>query len=298
LSLAGRAQPSDADLFPYKIPVALGANEFAPGDNIVIASLRGDRPHLEIGGRYLLEGTYTLASLDSANLSWSITTRGPSGPTPTQASANAAVRSGKGEFRLSKTFENDGWPHVSFYSGHSQGGVYFGESGAEKTVLRQKAWSDFTDPQAATNRGSNMLSVSGNAAIIAYLGDPVPLPLNLETRYAAAGMKAEFTKLVEVAGRKVQKLAVDASEFPCLVYGTVAGADNLQRVQEALGATPGYAYGGSVVGRMGNDTTYFAFNLTPEDRYHRAQVEAVHRRLMIRLQMLAEKARTSELMQK
>jgi hypothetical protein len=135
-----------------------------------------------------------------------------------------------------------------------------------------------------------MLSAAGNAAIIAYLGDPVPVPPNLEIRYTAAGLKAEFMALAEAAGRKVQKLAVDTSEFPCLVYGTVTGANNLQRVQEALGATQDYVYGGSVVGRMGNDTTYFAFNLTPDDRYPRGQVEAVHRRLMIRLQMLAEKA--------
>ncbi len=292
LSLPGRAQTSDADLFPYTIPVTLGAAEFAPGDGIVIASLRGDRPHLEIGGRYLLEGTYTLASLDSANLSCSITTRGPGSPTPTQESANDAVRRGTGKFRLIKTFVNDGWPHVSFYNSRSQGGVYFGETGVEKTVLRQKTWSDFTEPQAMTNRRSGLASNAGNRAIIDYLGDPVTLPPNLETRYMAAGLKAEFTTLAEAAGAKVQKLHVDTSEFPCLVYGTVTGMNNLQRVQDALGTTPGYAYGGSVVGRIeGSGATYFAINLTPYNRYPRGEVEAVHRRLMIRLQMLAEKAR-------
>ncbi len=294
-SLVGRAQPSDADLFPYVIPVELGAAEFAPGDSIVIASLRGDRPHLEIGGRYLLEGTYTLASLDSANLSWSITTRGPSGPTPIQASANDAVRRGPGKFRLIKTLVNDGWPHVSFYDGRSQGGVYFGETGAEKTVLRQKSWSDFTEPQPMTNRGADIFPNAinpSNAAIMAYLGDPIPLPQNLETRYTASALKTEFTALVDAVGRKVQKLAVDTSEFPCLVYGTITGGDDLQLVQKAIGTTPGYAYGGSVVGRSGNGTTYFAINLTPDDRYPREHVEAVHRRLMIRLQMLAEKAQT------
>ena len=256
--------------------------------------MRGDRPHLETGGRYLLEGTYTLASLDSANLSWSITTHGPSASTPIQASANAAVRRGTGKFRLIETFVYDGWPHVSFYSGRSHGGVYFGETGATNTVLLKKGWSDFTEPTTTANGGSGILSSAGNVAIIAYLGDPVPLPPNLETTYTAAGLKEEFTTLAKAAGRKVQKLAVDTSEFPCLVYGTVTGANNLQRVQEALGTTPGYVYGGSVVGRMGNDTTYFAFNLTPDDRYPRGQIEAVHRRLMIRLQMLAEKARKAD----
>jgi hypothetical protein len=107
-------------------------------------------------------------------------------------------------------------------------------------------------------------------------------------------LKAEFTTLVEATGAKVQKLAVDTSEFPCLVYGAVTGTNNLQRVQDALGTAPGYAYGGSVVARMGNGTTYFAINLTPSDQYPREEIEAVNRRLMIRLQMLAQKARTPD----
>jgi len=296
LSLAGRTQTNEADLFPYAIPVERGATEFAPGDSIVIASLRGDRPHLEIGGRYLLEGAYTLASLDSAHLTWSITTRGPDAPaaTPAEASASDDVRRGAGKFRLIKTFLNDGWPHVSFYSDRSQGGMYFGETGAEKTVLRKKPWSDFTKPQTVTNRGSDILSYAPNRAIIDYLGEPVPLPANLETKYTPAALKSEFTTLVEATGAKIQKLAVDTSEFPCLVYGAVTGTNNLQRMQEALGTTPGYAYGGSVVGRMGNGTTYFAINLTPSDQYPHGEIEAVNRRLMIRLQMLAQKARTAD----
>jgi hypothetical protein len=214
--------------------------------------------------------------------------------TPAEASASADVRRGAGKFRLIKTFLNDGWPHVSFYSGRSQGGVYFGETGAEKTVLRKKPWSDFTRPRAVTNRGSDILSQAGNRAIMDYLGEPVPLPANLETKYTAAALKAEFTTLVEATGAKIQKLAVDTSEFPCLVYGAVTGTNNLQRVQDTIGTRAGYTYGGSVVGRIGNGTTCFAINLTPSDQYPHGEIEAVNRRLMIRLQMLAQKARTAD----
>ena len=48
----------------------------------LITSIRGNREHLEPGGRYILEGSYTLASADSADLAWYATSRGPSGFEP------------------------------------------------------------------------------------------------------------------------------------------------------------------------------------------------------------------------
>lgn len=300
------AAPTDAAEFPHPIAVDLGATEFAAGDSIVITSLRGDRPHLESGGRYLLEGTYTLASLEQARLGWSITSRGPSGPTPVAEGENMMVGRGPGTFRLVKTFLRDGWPHVSFYAGRSHGGVYFGEMGREHTVLRRRGWSDFSerprgDSAAAATAGLDPLSVgptsadrgqsSGNTAIVAYLGDPVPLPPNLDVRYGPEGLMAAFNKLSKTAGYEIKKLAVDSSEFPCLVYGIIAGNQDFRDMQLVLGAMNGYAYGGSVVGRTGQGSTYFALNMTPRDQYPRAQATAAQRRLMVRLEMLAQKVR-------
>jgi len=126
---------------------------------------------------------------------------------------------------------------------------------------------------------------SANAAIMAYLGEPVPPPAELDPKYTSEGLiaacKAVFAKL----GLELNKLAVDDTEFPFLAYGVVSGSHDLQGMPSALRALPGYAYGGSVVGRK-NGMTYFSFNMMPHDQYPRPQREAIQRRLMIRLQML------------
>jgi len=297
--------PNDATEFPYSIAVEVGAIEFAPGDGIVIAFLRGNRQHLEIGGRYLLEGTYTLSSEEKAKIGWSITTRGPSAPTPVGAGENAVVTRGAGTFRLIKTFLSDGWPHVSFNANQrSHGGVYFGEAGVEN-----KRWSDFSEASVGNSiltigRGMDSAgsasplqptkasvdpSNSGNVAIMEYLGNPVPPPANLDARYAPEGLVAAFTQMSRTAGWKVLKLAVDDSEFPYLVYGVVANGRDLAELKTALGAMPGYVYGGSVTGGSAQGSGYFSLNMTPSDRYPRDQMETVQRRQMIRLQMLAKK---------
>src|SRR6185295_444590 len=81
LQLAARAgeQAAEAE-FPYVIRPELGATEFAAGDSIVITSVRGNRRHLESGGRYLVEGSYTLASAERADLALYTTSHGPTGP--------------------------------------------------------------------------------------------------------------------------------------------------------------------------------------------------------------------------
>lgn len=126
---------------------------------------------------------------------------------------------------------------------------------------------------------------SANAAIMAYLGNPVPPPAELSLRYTPDGLVAACRAACAKLGVELQRLAVDDTEFPFLVYGVINGTHDLQALPATLRALPGYAYGGSVVGRK-NGLTYFSLNLMPHDQYPRAQREAIQRRLMIRLQML------------
>jgi hypothetical protein len=89
----------------------------------------------------------------------------------------------------------------------------------------------------------------------------------------------------------VQQLFVDDSEYPFLVYGTIAGRHDLKAIQDALGKAPGYRYSGSTSGRTSGEgglvTTYFSLNMIPGDRHTQ---EAVDRRVMLRLQVLGKKA--------
>jgi len=292
------AEAAEAE-FPYVIQPEPGATEFAAGDGIVITSLRGNRKHLEPGGRYLLEGSYTLASAGGADLAWFATSRGPSGSTPITEDEHARVSKGSGGFRLKKTLLDDGWLHVSFYvQGHSHGGVYFGEKGFDNTVLKKKGWSDFskdsTDEKpdrtaAGAGSGRSLVSNPANLAILAYLGDPVSAPANLDAKYQATNLVKAFFTLSRRMGWQVQRVAVDESEFPFLVYGRLAGRHELP--EKDIRAMKGYDYSGSVRGSTDAGATYFSLNMVPRDQYPIGQAAACNRRLMVRLQMLADAVR-------
>ena len=126
---------------------------------------------------------------------------------------------------------------------------------------------------------------SANAAIMAYLREPVPPPAELDPKYTADGLIAACKAVCAKLGFELQKLAVDDTEFPFLVYGVISGSHDFQALPSALRTLPGYAYGGSVVGRK-NGATYFSLNMMSHEQYPRAQREMIQRRLMIRLQML------------
>jgi hypothetical protein len=295
------AAEGDARDFPYAIPVELGAVEFAPGDRLEIMSLRGNRPHLEIGGRYLLEGTYTLESTESGTLGWRITSRGSGTPQAVGAEETINVTRGSGSFRLIKVFQADGWPHLSFYVKNpargvstSAGGVYFGEAGIEQSILRSKPWSDFSTAAAppirekAAPRSTSEYN-RANAALLAFLGNPVPPPANLELAYSAEALTAAFRAYCTDYGLRLQSIAVDESEFPFLVYGVIAQPKALRNINDALAKTRDYRYSGAVSGNTAANGTFFALNMTPPLRYPADQRDAVNRRLMLRLQMLASR---------
>lgn len=286
--------------FPYVIQPELGATEFATGDGIVITSLRGNRRHLESGGRYLVEGSYTLASAGEADLALHATSRGPSGPSPVMDDQHVEITRGSGNFSLKKTLRDDGWLHISFYvNGHSHGGIYFGEKGVEKTILRKKDWSDFASASAlakpdrgfGAGKNASALSSDSNLAILAYLGNPVPAPADLDAKYKRTNLLAAFTALSKKADLRVKTLEVDESEFPFLAYGVLADKCDFRVLEKGLREMKGYDYGGSVVGQTDQGSTYFALNMIPHDQY---PSDGCARRLMIRLQMLADAARRME----
>jgi len=141
-------------------------------------------------------------------------------------------------------------------------------------------------PSQPTSTWTTDKARSANAAIMKYLGEPVPPPSDLDPKYTAEGLIAAWKTTCTKLGFELDRLAVDDTEFPFLLFGTISGNHDFQALPATLRAMPGYAYGGSVVGRN-NGTTYFSVNLMPYDQFSPAQREAIQRRLMIRLQMLA-----------
>ena len=294
---ADQAQEMTGQQFPQVIPYELGASGFAAGDQITITSVRGNREHIEPGGSYLVEGTYTLASADGASLALFCTTRGPSGPTPIQDGQRIKITTGTGKFSLYETNVPDGWLHVSFYPHHSDwhGGVYFGEKGKESSVMRNQSWfekpaAESTGTQSDTGGG---LTSKANRALIAYLGDPVAPPAGMDPRYNREHLLKAFSNLCQNAGWVTTRLAVDDSEFPFLVYGTLDGAHKLPE-KPVFEEQKGYTYSGSVTGNNGEGSTYFAVSMVPTSQYPTGQEDACSRRLLIRLEMLSDKAQQAQ----
>ncbi len=134
-------------------------------------------------------------------------------------------------------------------------------------------------------------AASANDAILRYLGEPVSAPPNLAAKYTVEGIESAFRALCEQHGVKIKTLTIDRSEFPFLVYGRLEGGrEFFRQIDSHLKALPGYSYAGSVGGGSHEGVTVFSLNMIPTSEYPREHVEAIRRRQMVRLQMLAQQA--------
>ena len=239
-----------------------------------------------------------LASVEEADLCWFITTRGPSGATPITDEQHVVLAKGSGIFHLEKHVSDDGWMHITFYvKGHPYGGIYFGEKGFDNSVLRNKGWTDFPaaaaveahgTPSGARGDDRGGASARSNRLIMDYLGDPVRPPAHLSNLLPGKSSGRLYRRATRARSQEIKKLKVDDSEFPFLLYGVLAGKPDLGPLETDIRQTTGYAHGGAVVGSMGDGSTYFSMNIIPYDQYPPGQAAACSRRLMVRLQMLAD----------
>lgn len=157
------ARRDDTELEPTVVPsepaltqdlsFELGDAEFFGGDQIQIKSLRGDRPALEVGGRYEVRGRYRLQSLQEASILFSFTARQKGdGVADLGPRSTTILRKGEGDFVLSVQAPYPGYPHVTFYRTDTRrpfGGVYFGSG---QWLLRKKG-RHYEDPQNGPSLG-------------------------------------------------------------------------------------------------------------------------------------------------
>lgn len=131
----------------HDLTFELGAAEFFGGDQIEIDGLRGDRPTLEVGGRYEVRGRYRLQSYEEATILFSFTaSRKGDGVADLGPPSTTIVRRGEGDFALSVQAPYPGYPHVTFYRTDTRqpfGGVYFGSG---PWLLQKKSWR-YQDPK-------------------------------------------------------------------------------------------------------------------------------------------------------
>ncbi len=260
------AQPSAGE-FPFKVPYEIGTSEFAPGDSITITSLRGTRDVVTTNETYCVEGNYTLASRDKAQLGFHATAAN-SGPTPTDPRQQVNITKGSGTFRLIKPMRELGYLHVSFYDlsdGNGFGGVYFGQG---QWVLQ----NSFNHPKSLKHQ-----------ALFDYLGNPVEPPSGLDPAYTKSGLSNTVVLAAQNAGITLKKIEFDDSEFPCLV-GVISQPGDFKKLEESIKQLTG-EFGGLV----GNSRCH-AFSIVPSREYPTTAGQRIGRRLGVREEMRMRQA--------
>ena len=290
LALAAPATTNNtAADFPSVVAFELGEGEFSPGDSITIQRVSGTSPTIRTGETYCVEGTYTLASKEKADLALFATTASKV-PTPTDPSQMMRIAKGTGTFRLVKTMREEGYLHVSFYpepAGSSFGGIYFGQG---QWVLHHKGWSYLKPPAgspdyvAAGSTTGGPVSLTGpNQALLEYLGDPVSPPADMNAAYSKDGLIKAVQTAARNAGISVQRVEIDDSEFPFLV-GVICQEGDYSKLKDQFRKMAGYEYGGSV----GSDT-HNAFNLVPYRVFPPGASKRVSHRTGLRMQVFQDK---------
>ena len=269
---------SPAD-FPYPVPFELGEVEFAPGDSITITQVRGTSAAITTNQTYCVDGTYTLASQDQADLClFATTTQATSAPIDPQQ--RVRITNGAGTFHLVKTMNEEGYLHLTMYAvskGGGFGGVYFGQ---EPWVLGKKSWSYLnrsTDAPGAVN------AAGANQSLIDYLGDPVPPPPGLDPKYTAEGLSNAVQLAANNAGLSLTHLVIDDSEYPGIIAIVIPKGD-IDKINDQIKAMAGYEYNGSI-----SSQTCKVFNMVPYRAYPSDAVQRIHHRLGLREQVLFDR---------
>jgi hypothetical protein len=140
-------------------------------------------------------------------------------------------------------------------------------------------------PLASAEKKSSDITIDWGTAALA--------PGKIDPKYTPEGLTAAFRTLCQRLGYRIDHFAIDQSEFPYLVYGTIEGRRDYRDLREGLGKMPGYAYSGSTTEVARSGVTYFALNMTPASLYSRDHIGPAPREaIMHRLQSLRSSART------
>jgi RNA polymerase sigma factor (sigma-70 family) len=129
-----------ASRFKYRIAVEIGENENREGGRIVIQDVWGTRPRIEVGGLYIVHGTYALPTGERGKLYFYETANGGWGNSgsATMDLQTVALEQEKGEFTVMHAMGGPGYFHLYLASPDRYSryfaNVYFG-TGA--SVLRK-----------------------------------------------------------------------------------------------------------------------------------------------------------------
>lgn len=117
-------------------------------------------------------------------------------------------------------------------------------------------------------------------ALVAYLGEAVPPPVNIDPAYSKEGLLGAIHQAAQLAGVSLKKLEIDTSEFPFLAGVMCENEADFEKLKTQLKNLPGYDYAGGTGSHGG-----CAFNLTPYRSYPSDAGQRISRRSMLRTQL-------------
>jgi hypothetical protein len=156
---------------------------------------------------------------------------------------------------------------------------------AEAEVAQLKSALQSRQPsQAATSSESNSNPNSVSNAVVAYLGQPTPLPANIDPAYSKEGLLNAIQQAAQLAGIPLKKIEIDTSEYPFLVGAVYDNNADFQKVMAELKKMPGYQFTGSTGGHGA-----LAFNITPYENLPSEELNRARTRTMVRTQMFFDR---------
>lgn len=132
-----------ASKFKYRVPFETGQTQAGSSDRLVVSELWGTRPQLEVGGEYLVVGTYSLESLENASICFYLTALNWDNSGPDLDLQRTTVHKGTGAFALVHSMNGPGYFHVSMSGERASeyvrvANVYFG---TDDNLLREESAS-------------------------------------------------------------------------------------------------------------------------------------------------------------
>ena len=135
-----RSAPLDAQ-FSHRVSFEIGHTEAADGNAITIEEMWGTRPTIEVGGSYIVKGTYKLTAADEGDLVFWETAKGWHNSGPNMDTQVMHVRQGEGKFALLHDMPGPGYFHLVLHAGKGSerttvADVYFGRG---ETLLKARS---------------------------------------------------------------------------------------------------------------------------------------------------------------
>jgi hypothetical protein len=160
---------------------------------------------------------------------------------------------------------------------------------AETELAQLKAQAGPTPPPAAVVAPSPSSPGSSSEPLVAYLGDPVPPPPNLDPAYGREGLINAIQQAAANAGVTLKKLEIETSEFPFLAGVICADDAEFEKLKEQLKKTGTYDYTGAV-----SSHGVYSFGLIPYRTYPPGTGQLINRRTTLRRQMFFDQLNTGQ----